>query len=193
MGTADTDPKMLVDLAVDGSLGPAEREALRGRLDGDDALRREERDLTRLNEVLALGRVTARPGFTSEVMATLPANAPWAERQPRGWRSALLALAALLALSIGVLGVAGAQLQPGSPLFAAARAIADFAVAAALSGAGLLTASWRGVGMAIAAALDLPATVVFGVGVLAVNALLFALLRGRRRRALAGARARRGR
>jgi hypothetical protein len=65
--------------------------------------------------------------------------------------------------------------------------VAEFAAAAALSGAGLLAASWRGVGMAVAAALDLPATVVFGVGVIAVNALLFALLRrsrGRRRAAV---------
>jgi hypothetical protein len=47
--------------------------------------------------------------------------------------------------------------------------------------------------MAVAAALDLPATVVFGLGVVAINALLFALLRrtGWRRQAAAAAAARR--
>ncbi len=71
--------------------------------------------------------------------------------------------------------------------------MADFATSAALSGAGLLAASWRGVGMAVAAALDLPATVAFGIGVVAVNALLIALLRRprRRRAALAAASRRR--
>ena len=66
------------------------------------------------------------------------------------------------------------------------------AAAALLSGAGLLSASWRGVGLALGEALDLPAQVVFGLGVLALNALLFLLLRRRgRRRATAAATARR--
>lgn len=183
MGTADIDAdKLLVDMAVDDSLPHGERVALRERLAGDEALRREERELGRLRGLLAAGRVAARPGFTEEVMAALPETAPWARRPLLGWRTAVAALAAMVALAVGLLGVGGARLQPASPLFAAARAVVDFAASAALSGAGMLAASWRGVGMAVQAALDLPATVVFGIGVVAINALLVMLLRRSRRR-----------
>jgi hypothetical protein len=200
MATADMDkdhhqmdPKLLVDLDQDGALPPAEREALRARLTEDEALRREEVQLSRLHELLGAGRVAARPGFAREVMAALPETAPWGERRLQGWRSAVLALAALVVLALGFLGIAGARLHPLSPALGAARAVADFAAAAALSGAGLLAASWRGVGMALGAALDLPATVVFGLGVVAVNALLLVLLRrsGWRRRAAVRAAVRR--
>jgi hypothetical protein len=188
MDSADHDPTLLVDLSVDGALAPAEREALRARVADDGALRREERELQRLHEVLAAGRVTARPGFATAVMAALPESAPWADRRLLGWRSVLGTLAAVLALAVGTFAVAGAQGSGGAG-FATARAVAAFATSAALSGAGLLAASWRGVGMAVAAALDLPATVAFGIGVVAVNALLIALLRRprRRRAALAAA------
>jgi hypothetical protein len=61
-----------------------------------------------------------------------------------------------------------------------------------LSGAGLLAASWRGVGVALGEALDVPERVVFAFGVIGLNALLFLLLRRRgRRRATAAAVARR--
>jgi len=197
MNTADPDSKQLVDLSVDDSLSAAEREALRARLAGDEGLRREERELALLHELLAGERIAARPGFAREVMAALPETAPWADRRLQGWRSALAALAALVTLALGFFGIAGVRLHPASPVLATAGTIAEFAAAAALSGAGLLTASWRGVGMALAAALDLPATVVFGIGVLAVNALLLVLLRrpgwraGWRRRAAAPAAVRR--
>ncbi|HEV8240012.1 MAG TPA: hypothetical protein VGS57_11640 [Thermoanaerobaculia bacterium] len=193
MDSAHTDPKLLVDLGLDGALAPGESEALRARVADDEALRNEERELGKLHEVLAAGRVAARPGFTEAVMATLPESAPWADRKLLGWRSVLGTLAAVLALALGAFGIAGAQGRQGAGMdgvgFAAARAVVDFATSAALSGAGLLAASWRGVGMAVAAALDLPATVIFGIGVVAVNALLIALLRRprRRRAALAAA------
>jgi len=184
MATSDIDTKLLVDLAVDGSLTPREDEALRAHLAADETLQREERELGRLHRLLADGRLAARPGFAADVMAALPETAPWKQRRLLGWRSAVGVLAALLAVAVGLLGVGGTALQPASPLFGAARAVTDFAVAALLSGAGMLAASWRGVGLAVAAALDLPATVVFAIGVAAVNALLLVLLRrGARRRA----------
>jgi hypothetical protein len=191
MDSAHTDPKLLVDLGLDGALAPAEHEELRARIANDETLRREERELGKLHEVLAAGRIVARPGFTAAVMAALPESALLANRADRkllGWRSVLGTLAAVLALALGAFGVAGARSADGVG-FAAARAVADFAASAVLSGAGLLAASWRGVGMAVAAALDLPATVIFGIGVVAVNALLIALLRRprRRRTALAAA------
>jgi len=192
MGSADTDPRELVDLGLDGALDASDRATLESRVAADPTLQREQQDLGRVHELLVAGRVTARPGFVRDVMAALPELAPWAKRPLAGWRSALAALAALLVVAMGLLGVAGARIH-GSPGLAALRAVADFATAAMLSGAGLLAASWRGVGLAVAEALDVPATVVFGLGVIAVNALLVVLLRraGSRRRATATATVRR--
>ena len=185
------DTREMLDLAVDGGLGAEERAALVARLAADAELQREERELVRLQEILAQGRVAARSGFAAEVMAGLPAEPAWAARPAGGWRAALATLAAMVTLTLSVLLLGGAALGEGSPAIAALRAVADFAQAAALSGSGLLSASWRGVGLAIAAALTLPGKIVFGVGIVALNALLLVLLRRPRRTARATAVARR--
>jgi hypothetical protein len=53
--------------------------------------------------------------------------------------------------------------------------------ASAVAGAGLIAASWKGLGMAFAAALSSPVSIgVFGVFVLCLNLLLVSLLRRRR-------------
>lgn len=182
MPTRDPDPLMSLDFALDGgepSLPPAA---------GEPELLAERRRLERLHAGLAAARVTARPGFTAAVMAALPAHPAWAGRRVRGLRGAVAALLALAAAATLLLGIGSLRLGPAGAVFGAARAVADFAVAATLSGAGLLAASWRGVGLALGQALDVPERVVFGLGVIGLNALLFLLLRRRgRRRAAAEA------
>ena len=58
-------------------------------------------------------------------------------------------------------------------------ALAEFVRASMLTGAGLLGASWRGLGLALEQALRTsPATLVlFGLGVLALNVVFVRLLR----------------
>jgi hypothetical protein len=198
MATRDDDtnllpdpPEMRLDLALDGvevaELPPLDAVA------ADPALARERRRLERLHGELAAARVSARPGFAQAVMASLPPNPAWAQRRVGGLRGAVAALLALAAAATLLLGAGSARLGAAGAALGAARAVADFAVAATLSGAGLLAASWRGVGMALGAALDVPERVVFGLGVIGLNALLFLLLRRRsgRRRATAAAMARR--
>jgi hypothetical protein len=198
MATRPTDPELL-DLAVDGALSQSERAAVLAAADGE--LAAERRSLERLADGLAAARVAARPGFAAEVMAALPADPAWARsagtqgagaRVARGWRVAVAALAVLALAASVLLGLGSESAGRSVPALGALAAVGEFAAAALLSGAGLLSASWRGIGLALGEALDLPAQVVFGLGVIALNALLFLLLRRRgRRRATAAATARR--
>ena len=192
MATRPNDHELLVDLAVDGALPEAERAATLAALDGELAV--ERRRLERLVAELAAARVAARPGFTAEVMATLPVRPAWAAgaRVLGGWRVAAAALAVLAVAASVLLGVGSEGVAGSVPALGALAAVAEFAAAAVLSGAGLLSASWRGIGVALGEVLDLRAQVVFGLGVIALNGLLFLLLRRRgRRRATAAAPARR--
>jgi hypothetical protein len=93
-----------------------------------------------------------------------------------------MAVVAIVLLGRGSAGVAEAV-----PALGALAAIGEFAAAAALSGAGLISASWRGIGFALGEALDLPAKVVFAVGVVGLNGVLLLLLRRRVRRRAATA------
>jgi hypothetical protein len=67
-----------------------------------------------------------------------------------------------------------------SPMGGVIAALADFFVTTSLAGAGLLAASWQGLGMALGELLDGPGWIVFGAGVLALDLLLVQLLRRRR-------------
>jgi hypothetical protein len=187
MATRDDDPLMTLDLALDGA-GPEDAAGA----PADPELALQGRRLERLHAGLQAARVQARPAFAATVMAALPATPAWAERRVGGYRGALAALAALAAAATLLFGLGSTRLGAAGAVLGAARAVGDFAVAATLSGAGLLAASWRGVGLALGAALDVPERVVFGLGVVGLNVLLFLLLRRRsRRRATAAAVARR--
>lgn len=175
----DSDFRVLVDLDADGALDHDDRAALERRLESSPELRDERRSLARLNRLLADYRIPVQPGFSERVMSSLP-DAPWA-RGWKSWRASVAALAALAAIAMALVMV-GAPAAEGSPLVATLGALADFIVAAVLSGAGLLAASWRGVGHAVGDALGVPEQVVFGVGVVALNGFLFLMLRGAHRR-----------
>lgn len=169
------DPKMLLDLEIEGVLEPGERQALDSLLAPE--LEAERRELQALHRLLVAHRVAARPGFSRQVMRALPV-APWEARGLRALRVPAAALAALAALAAFLMGV-GAGAAEGSSMLAAAGAVAEFTLATVLSGAGLLSASWRGVGLALGEALSLLSLVIFGVGVVALNLFLLMLLRRR--------------
>ena len=78
-------------------------------------------------------------------------------------------------------GVSTAQLHPGAPFLAALGAVADLMVAAALAGAGLLGASWSGVGLALGEifAGSKGTLAAFAGLVVGLNLVLFLLLRRR--------------
>lgn len=144
----------------------------------------ERAALARVGGLLAESRIAVRPDFRTAVMAALP-PAGWESRHPRTWSFPLAAcfLLATLGASAVVFFLNGAAPtgSAGSGLLGAAVAIGNLLEAAVLAGAGLLTATWKGFGLAIGETLSSPLRMIlFGAVVVGLNLLLISLLRRRR-------------
>lgn len=163
---ADFEAELELDLAEQAKLAPNERAAL-----------------ARVSGLLAESRVAVRPDFRAAVMASLP-PAGWESRHPRTWSFPLAAcflLATFAASAVVFFLGGGAGSGAGSALFGAAASIGNLLQAAVLAGAGLLTATWKGFGMAIGEALSSPVRMIlFGAVVVGLNLLLISLLRRRK-------------
>lgn len=164
-----------LDLEADGCLGEAERSELEAALKVDPELRRVREELADLHQALASSKIEVAPGFVERVMAALPA-APWRRSSRRSWGVAAAAVA-MLAVASSLLVGGGSS----GPLLGVFGAIGQMLQASVMTGAGLLGASWRGVGLALQEVLTVsPGTMVaFGVVVAGVNLLFFRLLRRR--------------
>ncbi|MEM1205979.1 MAG: hypothetical protein AAGN66_22300, partial [Acidobacteriota bacterium] len=130
-----------------------------------------------LHRLLGSSRIPVREGFREGVMAALPAAAAWERPAARSWH---LALAMLLACALGA-----SLLLPGTladdALFGTGSAVADFFETTLLAGAGLLEASWRGVGMGLAElfAASKSSLLAMGLLVLCLDLLFVSMLRRR--------------
>lgn len=165
-----------LNLDADGTLTPAERARLDQHLAGCEECRREREELLACERLLQRSAVPVRQGFADAVMAALP-PAGWEARSPRTWRFPL-AVAAMLMLIAGLL-VAGSSVAPSG--LAAVSAVAGMFRAATLAGAGLLGASWKGIGIVVEDVISSPMSLgAFGFLVLCLNLLLVSLVRRRR-------------
>lgn len=176
--------KEALDLAVDGALPAEELAEVDAHVAECSSCRAERERLERLGGVLAADRVVVREGFAAEVMRALP-PAPWEARTARSWRWPVALLLLLGGLSAILLGNAAAGLEPEAPGLSAFFALARLAESALLAGAGLVGASWQGLGAGLGAWLSASKAnlaVVAGL-LLALNFLLFRLLRSPRRSA----------
>ena len=170
-----------LELEADGRLHGEERHALDRHADGCAECREERRATAALRGALERSRVGVSAGFAAEVMQRLPA-AGWEASAPRAWRLPLALLAAFASAAAALVGISSARFHPGVPFAGAVAAVADMVQTAALAGAGLLGASWRGIGLAVREMFATsPGTVVaFVILVLAVDLLALALIRRRR-------------
>ena len=141
-----------VDLDLDGGLDPGagEKSALEDSLAEHPELRAERRQLEVLHEMLAESRIAVRPDFAAAVVSDLPV-ASW-ERSLQSNRAPawLLPLAMLVTLAVGAaamlaFGGAGAS----HPALGTLGVVWDFVATTTLAGAGLLFATWRGVGLGV--------------------------------------------
>lgn len=167
-----------LDQSVDGTLPAADRAALESHLSSCTGCRRERQSLERLRDQLASTRVEVRAELVSAVMAAVNGERR-AVARPLPFAAALVGL--LVVLSVVVLRVAGAEVQ-GLELIGT---VLDFATSTLVAGAGLLAASWRGVGMVVEEWLlaSMPNLLVSLMVLVALNALAIRLVRSRRRAA----------
>lgn len=180
-----------LDLEVAGELGGAERARLETHLAECPRCRHERRVLGRLDFLLSEGRLPVREGFRDQVMASLP-PAGWEGRSARAWRLPAAVLALLLVVAAVLVALSPTAGAPHAPFLSAVGAAMDLVASAAVAGAGLLGASWKGVGLVMGAALSgsRGALAALALLVLCLDLLLVTLVRRRRpqRAALGGAR-----
>lgn len=172
--------KEWVDSDLEGELGATEKARLERVLEVEPGAREERRALTALHRMLDEGRVDVVPSFTERVMSALPAA--WWERRRKGASlpSWALPLAMMLALALSaafVLGNAETGRAAGIGL-----ALLDFARVTLLAGAGMLFATWRGIGFGVEqliadSGLSL---VALASAVVFLNLLFFSLLKRRK-------------
>jgi ABC-type cobalamin transport system permease subunit len=113
--------------------------------------------------------------FRDRVLSSLP-TAGWESRSPRTWAFPAAVFALLAGIAAAVMGG-----RSHASLLSALSAVAGMFRASAVAGAGLIAASWKGLGMAFSAALSSPMSLgAFGIFVLCLNLLLVSLLRRRR-------------
>lgn len=166
-----------LNLDADGLLAGEERTLLNEHLASCAGCRREREELAALEGLLRSSAVAVRPDFKETVMASLQ-PAGWEARSPRTWRFPAAVFVLLGGLAAALM-VAGSAAEPSG--VSALLAVGSMFQAALLAGAGLLAASWKGVGLVFQEVISSPASLgAFGFLVLCLNLLLISLIRRRR-------------
>ncbi len=186
MNTPDHDTfREWLHLEVDGDL-PADRSGrLAAHLGSCADCQAERRALLRLAEVLEQGSLPVRADFRQAVMAALPASG-WESRSPRAWALPVAVFVLLASLAVALPWLAGSM--GGGHAAAVAPSLAGIAAAvfglvraALATGAGLLGATWKSMGLVVADLLSSRLVLAaFAAGVVSLDLLLVRLLRARR-------------
>lgn len=145
MGTPD--PAILEDLLqrhLDEDLSTYERRQLDQHLRASREFQREKERLEGVVALLEEARIPVDAGFRQRVLSSLPA-AGWEARSARAWRLPVAIFAALAV--VGTVLAKAAQPAVGS-LAAAFSGAIELWMTAALTGFGLLGASWKGLQIA---------------------------------------------
>jgi anti-sigma factor RsiW len=171
-----SDLQELLYLEIDGGLGARERRELAQHLTECRECRREKEELERLHLLLGESVVEIDDRFSRQIMERLP-EAAWETRSMAGWRIAIVVFL-LLAASAGILSFGGDRLVAEVPLAGTAFALFGLFQSALLAGAGLLAASWTGLGMALDRVFEgsRMAFAAFGLLVLGLDVLFVRLL-----------------
>jgi len=163
-------------LEQDGELTAGERSSLKQHLGVCASCREEREELGKLAGLLATSKVGVGDGFSARVVSKLP-PAGWEARSPRNWLVAVCIVALLVVSSVLLVGLGRAEAASALPVTALA-AVGELLKTSALAGAGLLTASWKGLGLAMQDILgqSIWNTIALGVLVLCLNILLLRYL-----------------
>ncbi len=167
-----------VDLDLEGELPEEERARLAEITETDRGVLAERRALESLHRIIDEDRVTVQPGFAARVMAALP-HAWWEkQRSSAGLPVWALPLAMMLVLALGSALLLGGA-EETSRFAGIGLAVVDFMQVTFLAGAGMLFATWRGVGLGLEqliadSGMNLLAMIA---GVVFLNLLFLSLLR----------------
>ncbi len=167
-----------LDQSRTGELPAADEARLSRHLSECASCRAELEATKRLDTLLVSEQLEPRADLVEMVMARLP-EAGWQARHPRSWGPALVALTMIAGAAAALVGSGAAEIEPRTPFLGALAALFELFKGALLAGAGLLRASWHGVGLAVGnllsrSLLDGSLTVI---GVLSLDLLLLALYR----------------
>jgi anti-sigma factor RsiW len=165
-------------LEADGELSPDQHARLEPHLATCPDCRRQLEEYQALDRLIARSSLPVREDFKAGVMAALPVVG-WEARHPRTWRfpAAVCLLLAALAAVLVSFGSEGPAPSGLSALFA----VAGLFRAAVQAGAGLLAASWKGLGMAFGEVMSSPLSLgTAAFLVLCLNLLLISLIRRRK-------------
>jgi anti-sigma factor RsiW len=175
-------------LDADGMLDGGERALLDDHLASCADCRKERDENLALDALLQRSALPVRADFRESVMSALP-TAGWEARSPRAWRFTAAVIVLLGALAAALMSAGSAPASSGLGTLAA---VGGMLQAAVVAGAGLLGASWKGLGMVIDKVIASPVSLgAFGFLVLCLNLFLVSLIR-RKRPAGAAARSRIG-
>jgi anti-sigma factor RsiW len=169
-----------LNLDADGRLENGERARLEEHLASCAECREQREELRAFAGLLRRSAIEVRPDFRQAVMASLP-TASWEAREARSartWRFPAAVAVLVGALAAGLL-IAGPDTSSSG--FSLLAAVGSLFRAAILAGAGLLAASWKGVGLVFERVISSPLSLgAFGFLVLCLNLLLISLLRRKR-------------
>jgi anti-sigma factor RsiW len=164
-------------LDADGMLDGGERALLDAHLASCADCRREREEILALGALLQRSALPVRADFRESVMSALP-TAGWEARSPRAWRFTAAVIVLLGALAAALMAAGSA---PASSGLGTVAAVGGMLQAAVLAGAGLLGASWKGIGMVVDQVIASPLSLgAFGFLVLCLNLFLVSLIRRKR-------------
>jgi anti-sigma factor RsiW len=165
-------------LDADGHLPAPQRAELERHLAACAGCRIEREGLLALEALLQKNRIPVRTGFKDTVLASLP-TAGWENRHPKTWGFPAAVFLLLAGIAAALFG--SAHLSTAGPGASALLAVADMLGSTMQAGAGLLAATWKGLGMAFEEVIASPVSLgVLAVLVISLNLLLISLLRRRR-------------
>ena len=165
-------------LDADGDLPASQRAELERHLDGCAGCRAERGELLALEALLQKNCIPVRTDFKDSVLASLPTTG-WENRHPKTWGFPAAVFLLLAGIAAALFG--SDQLSPAGPGASALLAVAGMLGSTVQAGAGLLAATWKGLGLAFEEVIASPMSLgAMAVLVVSLNLLLFSLLRRRR-------------
>ncbi|HET9211679.1 MAG TPA: zf-HC2 domain-containing protein [Thermoanaerobaculia bacterium] len=164
-------------LDADSMLDGGERALLDDHLSSCADCRRERDENLALDALLQRSTLPVRADFRESVISALP-TAGWEARSPRAWRFTAAVIVLLGALAAALMAAGSAPASSGLGTLAA---VGGMLQAAVVAGAGLLGASWKGIGMVVDKVIASPVSLgAFGFLVLCLNLFLVSLIRRKR-------------